>query len=282
MKFFVRLIVILFGSILIGAAVGLLISPNSIAPGGVTGIAVMLSKLSGANVGAIVMLINIPLLAIGRLKLGREFFWLTLFATVASSVFIDVFSYFEPLTNDILLASLSGGTLMAIGIGIVFRQEATTGGIDIIVRLIKQRLPHIKTGVIFLAIDGAVAITSGFVFNSADIAMYSVISLVCSSTAMNLVLYGTDEAKLMLIICNDTQGVLEALTVKLGVGASMLEAVGGFTQRERTIVMCAVKNYNLHKARRLINEVDSTAFLIVSSATEIYGEGFKSYNQEDY
>ncbi len=280
-KGFLRVLRILLGSLSLGAGVSLFVSPNELVPGGVTGLAIMINSFLPVGVGSITFLVNIPLLFVAYKHFGKAFFTNTLFALTASSAAIDLFAVMKPVTNDLVIASLAGGGLVASGVGIIFRNGATTGGVDIVVRLLKQRFPHIKTGNVFLMVDGTIAILGGLVFRNPELSIYSLLTIGVSSAVLNFVLYGADEAKLMIIITPDPTAVKNALVTKLGAGVSLIKATGGFSGEEKGVLVCAVRNQSFYKAKELVGKADSRAFLIVSSATAIYGEGFKAIDIEE-
>lgn len=280
-KGFLRILRILLGSLSLGAGISLFVSPNGIVPGGVTGLAIMINRFLPVGVGSITFLVNIPLLYVAYRRFGKRFFSNTLFALAASSISIDLFAIIKPVTTDLVLAALAGGGLVALGVGTIFRNGATTGGVDIVVRLLKQKFPHIKTGNVFLMVDGAIAVLSGLVFKNPELSIYSLLAIGVSSAVLNFVLYGADEARLMIIITQNPSDVKNVLVTKLGAGVSLIKATGGFSGEEKGVLICAVRNQSFYKAKDMVSEADSRAFLIVSSATAIYGEGFKAIDIEE-
>ncbi len=257
------------------------LAPNHLAPGGISGLAVILSHFFGVDNGILILALNLPLLAVGALVFGRRFFLSTAYATVVSSLFISAAALlppqFRPVTDDLLTAGLSGGVLTAVGMGLIFRAGGTTGGTDIIVRLIGRRLPHIKTGVLFLAVDSLIVTLSAMVFGNIDLALYAAVALFVSTRVFDAVLYGTNAARLLLIVTEAPECVIGQATDVLGLGVTVLEARGGYTGEARTVLICAVKKPVFPAMRRLVLSVDPRAFLIVASADEIYGAGFLSH-----
>ncbi|MDE7224027.1 MAG: YitT family protein, partial [Acetatifactor sp.] len=180
--------------IIYSAAVSLFLDPNSLAPGGVTGIAIILNRLIPVETGTLILLINIPILLLGAWKFGIRFSLSTIYSTVLISLFTNLFACVEVVTRDPLLASLAGSTLTAIGIGGVFKAGATTGGTDIVVKILRVKMPHLKTGGLFLAIDAVIVAASAFVFKDIDVALYAGLTVFVISLVLDLVLYGKDEA----------------------------------------------------------------------------------------
>lgn len=261
------------------------LDPNLLAPGGVSGLAVILARFLPVDNGVIILCLNIPLLIAGAVVFGRTFIVSTIYATVVSSLMISACSFlppaFLPVTDDLLTAGLAGGILTAIGMGLIFRCGATTGGTDIIVRLIHRKAPYIKSGAIFLIVDSTVVALSALVFGNINIALYAAISLYANSRLFDVVLYGANTARLMLIITARPDEVVEQATHLLDVGVTVIEARGGYTGSENTMLVCAVKKRLFPRLRKLVQKVDPAAFMIVSSADEIYGEGFVRTVPED-
>ncbi len=274
---------IIFGSLLFAAGVGLFLDPNSLAPGGVSGISIIISHFYNAiPVGTWVILINIPILAIGVWKLGFKILVPTLVALAISTTAMNIFTqYIPPLTLNPLLACAAGGVLSAAGVGFVFRGGATTGGTDIIVKLLRLKFKHIPTGTIFLFADGLVCLISGIVFKDIDKALYAGISLCISMYVLNVVLYGSDEARMVYIISEKDNVIAERLLADLDVGATYLYGCGAYTNNEKKVLMCAMKMQILPQARSLVREIDTNAFMIVTKATSVFGEGFKSHTEDD-
>lgn len=276
---FLSYLLIVFGAVAQGVGVGLFLDPYGIAPGGVMGIAIMISKFTGFKTGSLILLINLPLLAVSFFFFGKTFFTRTLVATVLVSASIDLFSTFPPASEDKLLCSLAGGALIAISLGAVFHAGGSTGGMDIIVRFLRKALPQLKSGTIFLIVDGAICFLSGFVFKDINTALYAFVALAVSSKLLDFVLYGSDEAKLVFVFSEKNEEIMKHLLVKLEVGASYLSGEGGFYGSEQKIIMCAIKKSRFPKLEEVVKSVDSKSFMVVSSASEIYGKGFKNYNE---
>ncbi len=256
------------------------LSPNHLAPGGISGIAVVLGEFLPLNKGLIILLLNLPLLAVGAIVFGRSFFLSTLYATAASSLLISAAALlpktFLPLTEDLLTAGLAGGTLLAVGMGLIFRQSATTGGTDIIVRLIQRKLPHVRTGMIFLTVDSCVIALSAAVFGNVNLALYAAISLLASTKVFDAILYGTNSQRLLIIITGHPEKVIRTATKQLNIGVTVIETRGGYTGNANTMLLCAVRKIAFPAVKETVLSADPGAFIIVSSADEIYGKGFIS------
>lgn len=270
-----NVILCVIGSVLVAVAISLFLEPNNVAPGGVSGIAIMVEYLTDFSVGTVTVIINIPLMILGFVKLGKAFTLSTGACVLLSSALTDLFALIKPVTHDRLMAALAGGAIFAAGLALIFRTGATTGGTDIIIRLLRLKYRHIKSGVIFFVIDGIISLASGFVFRNFDIALYALLSLVVMTIVMDTVLYGSDEAKLAFIITEKQDDIVKLIFEHLDGGASIINAKGAYSGEKKHIVLCAVRKQLLPKLEELTLEADNDSFMIVASANEIYGEGFK-------
>ena len=266
---------ILLASLLYAAAIALFLDPNHLAPGGVSGIAIIVNQLTNLPTGTLILIMNVPLMALGMWKLGFRFLLSTLVAVIASSVFTNFLAPYGPLTTDPLLAACAGGGLLAVGMGILFKLGATSGGTDILIRVIKLKYKHLKTGSLFLATDCCVIAASALVFGDIDLALYAAIATVVSSFCLDLVLYGRDEAKLVYLITDHEAAIADRLLQELEIGVTYLQGQGAYTRDNKKVILCAMQKRLLPKVQEIAMEEDPYAFLIVTSASEIFGEGFK-------
>lgn len=261
-------------------AISMFLDPNSLAPGGVTGIAIILNRLIPVETGTLILLINIPILILGAWKFGLRFSLSTIYSTVLISLFTNLLTDVKVVTSDPLLAALVGGSLSAIGIGWVFKAGATTGGTDIIIKLLRIKMPHLRTGGLFLAMDAVIVALSAFVFKDIDVALYAGLTVFVISLVLDLVLYGRDEAKLMFIISDKSEEITRRLLEELDIGVTHMRGSGAFSGKEKQVILCAAKKSIAPKTEVIVKEEDPQAFMIITSATEIYGEGYKSYFSE--
>lgn len=265
------------GTFFFGMALSLFIDPNDFAPGGASGLAIILNRLVPLETGTLYMLINIPIMIFGAWKFGRKFIVATLYATFMSSVFTNLFQRFPALTKEPLLAAIFGGALVALGMGLVLRTGATTGGTDVIVKYFRQQNPHLKTGTLFLLVDGAVIGLSGIVFQNVETVLYSVLSVTVSSFVMDLVLYGRDGAKMIYIVSDHYEKIAGRLLEEVDIGVTYLKGIGAYKNKDKQVIMCVVKKPSAFKVEEIVKQEDAAAFMIISNASEIYGEGYKSY-----
>ena len=262
------------------AAISLFLDPNNLAPGGVSGISIILNRLIPVSTGNLILLINVPILLLGLWKFGFKLIVSTLYCTVLSSVLTNVLSVYGAVTKDTLLAALVGACLVAVGLGGVFKAGATTGGTDIIIKLLRLRYPHMKTGVLFFMIDATIVAASVFVFKDLDRVLYAGMAVFVTSFTLDLVLYGRDGAKLIYIISDNSEKITARLLEELDIGVTYVKGQGAYSGKEKRVIMCVMRKQLAPRTEEIVKEEDPEAFMIISSATEIYGEGYKSYFSE--
>ena len=260
-----------------GMAVGLFLDPNKLAPGGISGIAIILHHVFRVETGTLVLLMNIPIFIFGVWKLGIRIMISTMYATFVASNCINYFERQPAVTQEPLLAALVGGALAAVGLGITFRCGSTTGGTDIIVKYLREKMPYLKTGTLMLALDVIVVTSSAIVFGDVERALYAGISVGVTSFVLDVVLYGRDGAKLIYIISDKAENISKRLLEELDVGVTYLEGAGAYSGKEKQVIFCVMRKPLSPRAEQIVKEEDPLAFLIVTNATEIFGEGYKSY-----
>lgn len=271
-----KLLVILLGTCIYSAGIGLFLDPNELAPGGVVGLAVIASHSIGGETGTWYFLLNVPIILLGWWKFGGKFIIYSFYAIVSNSVFTNIFAIFPKITDNLLLAAIAGSIMMGTGIGLVLRVGATTGGMDIIIKILRRKFPAIKTSTFFITIDILIVTISGFVFKDFNIAMYAFITVVLNGRVMDYILYGQDEARLVYIVSDKPEILLHRILQELEIGATILTGKGAYSNREKQIIMCVIKKRNAPKLHEIVKQEDNLAFMIVSSANEIYGEGYKN------
>ncbi len=275
-----KYIIITAASVVYAVAVSLFIDPNNMAPGGVTGISIVLNRVLPVSTGTLILFLNIPILVFAIWQFGLKFTLSTIYATVLISIFTNILSSCRAATYDRLLAAVAGGILTAVSVGVIFKAGATTGGMDIIVKALRIRLPHLKTGNLFFVADAIVVTISGIVFGDIDAALYAAILVSCTSFALDVVLYGRDEAKLLYIISNQHDRITKRILEELHIGTTLINAHGAYSGNEKQVIMCAMKKTVYPRVEKIVKEEDADSFMIITSASEIFGEGYKSYFSE--
>ena len=257
--------------------------PNQIGFGGITGVAQIVNAiLPAAPIGTVVIILNVPLFLMGWKFLGGHLLLSSLYAMFISSLAIDLLHLvcvFQPM--DPVLATIYGGVLMGGSLGVIFLQGATTGGTDLIARLLKLKLAWLPMGKLLMAIDLAVILAVAVAFGNLDSALYGVVALYLSSKVMDMVLYGLDTAKVAYIISDRHQEIAQRLIRDLDRGVTLLRGEGGWSGREKRVVMCAFKQRQIVAMKAIVRDIDPAAFLIVCDAHEVMGEGFREYKQND-
>ena len=275
-----NMIIIAVAAFIYAVGISLFLDPNQLAPGGVTGIAVILNRLVNVETGTLYFLLNVPIVLLGIWKFGIHLIAKTAYAIVMVSLFTNLLSPMGALTDDLLIAGVAGGVLIALGVGLIFRAGATTGGTDIIIKILRQKYRHLKTGFLFLCTDIVIVSISALVFRDLEVAFYALMTVVISGKALDYVLYGGDEAKMLFIITEEPQKIGKRLMKELEVGVTYLHGEGGWTGNEKRVVFTMVPNRLGAEVQDIVKHEDPAAFMVVTSANEIYGEGYKDLFEE--
>ena len=275
-----NLIIIAVAALIYAVGISLFLDPNQLAPGGITGIAVILNRLVNIETGTLYFLLNVPIVLLGIWKFGIRLIAKTAYAIVMISILTNVLSPVGALTNDLLIAGAAGGVLTAVGIGMIFKAGATTGGTDIIIKILRQKYRHLKTGFLFLCTDIMIVTISALVFRDLEVAFYALMTVIVCGKALDYVLYGGDEAKMLFIITEEPEKIGKRLMKELEVGITYLHGEGGWTGNEKRVVFSMVPNRLGAEVQDIVKHEDPTAFLVVTSANEIYGEGYKDLFEE--
>lgn len=264
---------VLIGSAIIALAFNVFLLPNQIASGGVSGISTILLSVLGWEPAYVQWAFNIPLFIAGVVLLGKQFGVKTLVGTVFLPFVVFLTKNIEPWTNDALLSALFGGIAVGLGLGIVFRGNASTGGTDLAAQII-TKYTGLTLGTSVVLIDGLIVISAALVFDI-ERGLYALIALYVTSKTIDLVQVGFGRSKTAMIITNKQEEVREGILNKIDRGVTRLSAYGGFTDHERPVLMCVVDQREFTKLKQLVKTLDPTAFVVVMDASEVLGEGFK-------
>ncbi len=282
---FLKILVMTLGALIYSVSISLFLNPLGLAPGGVSGIAIIINKLTGTSTGLMIFIFNIPLMILALIKFGKKYFFSTLYVISVYSTATDIIARFtndQPvITENPLLAAFAGGALSAIGIGLVFRMGASTGGTDIIIKMLRRRYKHINTGTIFFALDLIIIFLSAAAFKDIEIALYALIAVFVSSRVLDFVLYGLDRGKLVYIISDKSEVIAKRLLIEVDTGVTLTDSTGAYSGATKQVIMCAVKNHTFPKLQAIVKDEDSSAFIIVSDTAQVIGEGHKSIYTED-
>ena len=272
---------IILGSAIFGAGFNMFMVPHDMNAGGLSGLSMILVHLLRfGTVGTVTMLINIPLFALGGWKLGKKFFFRSLIGMLACSIAIDALVILPVPEVDSLVAALYGGVLCGLGLGIVFVTGATTGGSDIIVRLLKRKWPNMAIGTINTCFDLAVVTLTGIAFKDMSKALYCGIAVFIMGKVIDGVVYHFDYSKVALIITKYHDEVAQGISRELGRGATFLHGEGTYSKENTKVVLTAVKRQQLAELKELVVEIDPNAFIIVQEAHQVLGDGFSRYSKD--
>lgn len=275
-----RLLMVLAGALIYAVGLGFFLEPNRLSAGGVAGIALLISQVLPIGTGILILILNIPILLLGMWKFGVRFMGMTVGVLVLSSPLIDLFASWGALTEQPLLAALAGGALMGAGMGLLYRGGASSGGMDVIAKLVHLRFPHVKTGGVYLALDAMVVTVTGIVFWDIDLALYAAVGILVSTYLLNIVLYGSDEARMVYIISDKPEEIADKI-LKADRGVTYLRGFGAYSGNEKKVLLCVLRPKELPFARELVASCDPNAFMIVAGASAVFGEGFKPHGAED-
>ena len=270
----------IFGSAVFALGFSLFLQPNDMNAGGISGLAQVFVELTGlGSVGTLSILINLPLFLLGGLKIGRRFFAGSLLGMLLSSVLIDAFAVIPMPQVDPLIGVLYGGVLCGFGLGVVFVCGTSTGGSDILVRLLKLKYRNVPIGQISMCFDAIVVALTGIVFQDITKALYTGVTVFVTSKVIDAVVYRFDYSKVALIISSEYQAIAEAIGTRLDRGATYLLAEGSYSHRETKVVLAAVKKQQLAELKELVMQIDPKAFVIVQEAHQVLGDGFSRYHK---
>lgn len=288
---FTSLLQIFFGSMILALSMNIFLIPYKIAPGGVSGIATVIYHVSGERipVGIIMLAMNIPLFLLGMKAKGRDFIIKSLLGVVFLSAMIDltepwIFRLRELALassdygqTDILLFALAGGFTSGLGLGFVFKEDATTGGTDMAASLLNKVFPWVPVGTLLMILDGLVILMAMLVFRSFRLGLYSVVALFVSARTLDRFLEGINFAKSLMIISKESEKIAKALMENIDRGVTGLYGKGMYTDNQYMILLCVVKKEEIHRVKNEVKKIDPNAFVLLTDVREVLGEGFSSH-----
>ena len=278
-KLLKKYLLVIAGVVLYAIGFQFFMYPNSIVAGGVVGIAMIINRLTGLPVGLLTIIMNIPLFLIAWKHFGPEFLIGSLVGMGLSSVAVDLLAATTTFvaTNDPLLASIIGGVIKGFGLGLVYFVGATTGGIDIVAKILRQKFAQINFGTIVLIMDVAIILAYAIILEKYDSAMYSMIGMFVVSKVIDLVLYGIDNSNICYIISENSEELIhEIISGHVRRGVTILEGEGAYSHRKKNIIMCVIKRTQIGEIRNLVKSIDENAFFIVVDAKNVFGNGFEN------
>ena len=264
------------GGAVFAIGLGCFVGPAQIAPGGVSGLSIIINYLTGLPVGSLNMGINIPLLLLAWRVLGRRFTLKTLRSVFIQSVMIDLVGLWLPVyAGDRIMSALFGGVAIGVGLAPVFMRGSTTGGTDIVSRLIQLRFRHVSIGKLLFMVDTAVLLLSVAVFRNIETGLYGMITIYTSNRILDGILYGLDTGKVVLVISEKNQQIAQQVMDRLERGATFLQAEGAWSGQEKKVLLCVVRAVQCYRVEEIVRAADPDAFLVVMEANQIAGEGFR-------
>lgn len=268
------------GSALFAAGFAFFLEPNDLSSGGISGLALILVELlQFGSVGTVSILINLPLFILGGVKIGKRFFVGSLIGMLLSSLLIDGFTALHPPAVEPVIAMVYGGVLCGLGVGIVFMAGTSTGGSDILVRLLKLKYRNVPIGQISLTFDALVVLLTGIVFRDMNKALYTGITVFLCGKMVDAVVYRFDYSKVALIISKEYESIAKEIGDKLDRGATFLHGEGSYSGEETKVVLAAVKKQQITELKELVMALDPNAFVIVQEAHQVLGDGFHRYSR---
>ncbi len=267
---------VLLGTFIVALSLDLFLVPADIAPGGLSGVAIILHHLANIPVGLSILFLNIPIFIWALRYFDAKFLFSSLFGMTSLSILTDAFAWIKPVTGDMLLSAVYGGALMGFGLGIVFISGSTTGGTDIAAQILKKHFPSISVGKFVLIIDAFIVALAGLTFGRWEIILYSSVALYICTYIIDLLAEGIDFAKVAYIISDKPKTISSEISSRLERGTTALHGSSHYSGAEKTVLLCVVKKYEINKLKRLIKEIDKDAFVILSDTREVLGNGFKT------
>lgn len=274
---FKKYLTILLGTLVVALSLDLFLVPADIAPGGLSGVAIILHHLANIPVGISILFLNVPIFLWSLRYFDTGFMFSSLFGMVSLSILTDMLAWLKPVTGDILLSAVYGGALMGLGLGLVFQAGSTTGGTDIAAQILKKHFPSISVGRFVLLIDAFIVALAGLTFGRWEVILYSAAALYLCSYIIDLMVEGIDFAKVAYIISDRPKAISEEVSKTLERGTTALHAFSHYSGADKTVLLCVVKKYEINKLKKIIKSVDQSAFVILSDTREVLGNGFKTH-----
>lgn len=273
---------IIVGSALFGLGFDLFLQPNQINVGGVSGAGQLIAYTTGlGSVALWSFLINVPIFILGLKSIGRKFFFGSLLGMVASSLFLELFSGLTTPDTEPLLATVYGGVMTGVSLGLVFAAGASTGGTDMLARILRPKFPGLPVGKVMMGIDLIIVVMTGVVFRDINKTLYSAVTLYVSSVVLDGVVYGLDYSTVALIVSDKYQEISDGICRRLERGVTILNGQGYYSGRDKQVILSAIKKNQVSELKNLVIEQDPDAFIILQEAHQVLGDGFKRYDKND-
>ena len=272
-----NILTVILGTVIAAIALDVFLAPGNIAPGGISGLSIVINHLSNIPLGILIFVLNIPIFILGLLHFNKKFMLYSLGGMLLLSVFTDLFVVIPRVTQDLLLSAIYGGALLGLGLGLVFSAGCTTGGTDIVVQILKKKFPSISVGRFVLIIDTFIVAIAGIVFRDWEVMLYSAIAIYISTILIDIIVEGGDAAKAVYIISDKHRQISEQISSRLIRGTTLLHGSSLYTKEAKSVLLCVVKKHQISTLKNIITETDPTAFVIFTDARQVVGRGFDNY-----
>lgn len=272
---------LLIGSLIYGIGIYMFVVPANIAPGGASGIALMVNFVTGLPVGTLTLVLNVPLLILAWFYLSKKFAVSTAITTAVCSFMLDfVVPLFIPVyAGDRLLCSLYGGVLVGAGMALIFIAGSTTGGTDILGYILQKKRPHMSIGRALMIVDGIILAASIFVFGNIEAALFGLISLFVQTKVIDAIIYGGEVGSMATIVTSNPDEITEKVISELDRTATLLPAKGAYSRKDTSVLLCTVRKSQFSRLKKIVYDADPNAFVMVTDTSEVFGLGFKDFTE---
>lgn len=274
-EFSLDLLKMTIGTLIMAIGIEQFLLPNQLSTGGFSGIGTVIYYTMGISVGTTMLVLNIPLFIIAYFKVGKKFFINAVIGTFLLSYFLNIFQHIDSVTDDRVLACLYGSVIVGIGTAIVLKANGSTGGTELLANVIRIYKPQMKTGTLMIIFDTLIVIANTIFFREIEVALYSALAIYIMGKILDIFFEGIDFAKMLLIISPKWEQISDAINKELRRGSTALYGKGMYKKQEKNILLCVMSRAEIREARKIIEKIDSSAFIVITNAREVYGEGFK-------
>jgi len=269
------------GGMILALGFDFFLDPHGFNGGGITGLSQIIVKVTGiGSVSLFVILINLPLFLLGGFKIGKKFFVGSLIGMLSFTLGLELFALLPVPETEPMLAVVYGGVISGLGLGIAFVSGASTGGSDIIVRLLKRKWQNIPIGAISMGFDLVIMLLTGLAFGDFSASLYTGLTVFLAGKVIDMVVYSFDYSKVVIIISEKHDAIAGAIFEELRRGVTFLEGEGAYSHRSKKVILTAIKRHQLTELKQLVMRIDSEAFMIVQEAHQVLGDGFSRYTKD--
>lgn len=271
----IQFLQIIVGTALVAMSTSLFLLPNQLSSGGFSGIATIVYYLLKIPLGTTVLVLNVPLFIMSLIKNGKHFFLNAITGTVGLSVFLNIFEKIKPITTDRFLACIYGGIIAGIGTAIILKANASTGGTDLLTQIIKAYKPNIKISNLLVVLDTIIVAMNVIFFKELEIGLYSAITIYVMGKMLDIFFEGIDFAKMIYIISPQNEEIAKQIGERIRRGSTSLYGKGMYKKMDKEVLLCVASRGEVREIRKIVKEIDKNAFVVITNAREVFGEGFK-------